>query len=387
MADITMSIGLDPQDAIDSAHDLQLEIKDIFDKTSGKNLGKQFDNIKKQMSSASSAAWNLERQMNKLENKKVGYTPIFQQTINDIERLEKEVENYKTQLKTLTNPADITKTTIALQDTERRIRDTQTYQQTLEQKGQKWVLGKDSDEYARLAERLGDANNRMVMLASSAREVIKEGDRASSAWNRFKERIGSIKQTASNIVKAFTKVAHSVSKAVKGISNIGSKLLGINKASEAHNMSMKKIIRNTLKWGLGIRSVFILWRKLRAYTQDALKLMATQFEEVDADVSALINSFNQMKLSFGTMAQPLMHALAPALIYIIELITRAMTALANFFAILTGQKFIYKAQKANDSYADSIKGVGSAAKEANKELAEYNNLLVIDQPKDGSGGD
>ena len=386
MADITMSIGLDAQDAIDKAHDLQLEIKDIFDKTSGKNLGKQFDNIKKQMSSASSAAWNLERQMAKLENKKVGYTPIFQQTINDVEKLEKEIETYKQQLRTLTNPNDITRTTIALQATEHRLKQTQAYQAQLEAQDKKWVYGRDSDEYQRLAERLGDANNRMAMLVSSARELTDEGNKAGSTWSSFKASLEHTKATANKILTVFRRIVTPITKAVSALGKLGARMSGLNKASEKHNTSLKKMINQVLRYGLGIRSIFILWRKLRAYTADALKLMATQFREVDEDVSALMNSFNQMKLSFGTMAQPLMHALRPALIYIIELITRATTALANFFAILTGQKFIYKAQKANDSYADSIGGVGSAAKEANKELAEYDNLLVIKSPNDGSGG-
>lgn len=387
MADLTFTIDIDSKDAIDSANNLQKEIKTIFDKTAGKNLGKEFDQTKVKMNKAAIAARDLQRRMEELSTKEIGNTHQYQRVLDKIAQYNKQYELAKKNLANMpagsavyNDAYEVMKKNKAWLDIYQRLKT------RMEQQGKDKIYGKDTDEYSRLAEKLGDCNNRMALLVSSAKELAKEGMKANDFSHRLGKGLDNVKKSVTKVIGAFKKIATPIAKAVSGLGKLTSRMLGINKASEKHNMSLKKMINQVLRYGLGIRSLFILWRKLRAYTADALKLMATQFEEVDADVSALMNSFNQMKLSFGTMAQPLMHALAPALIYIIELITRAMTALANFFAILTGQKFIYKAQKANDSYADSIKGVGGAAKEANKELAEYDNLLVIDQPKDSGGG-
>ena len=390
MADITMSIGLDAQDAINSAHNLQMEIKDIFDETVGKNyggkIGKQFDSIKKSMSNASRIAFDLEKQMADLENKKIGNTAQYNQVLSIISKLNSEISNYKQQLLTTTNPQDINILTQQLKAREATLKSWENRRTQLEQSGKAFVLGKDTEEYQRLVERLGDANNRMSLLVSSARELVSTGN-ANERWTaQLSRRFTELRTRIVRIISLLKKITKPINDAIKSVARLQAKLMGIGKTTDKQNMSFKKMLNQVLKYGLGIRSLFILWRKLRAYTADALKLMATQFEEVDADVSALINSFNAMKLSMGTMVQPLMHALAPALIYIIDLISSAATALANFFAIITGQSYIYKAKKADDSYADSIKGVGSAAKEANKELAEYDNLLVISQPKDSGGG-
>ena len=388
MDDITMSVGIDASDAIDTAHDLQSSIKDVFDKTSGKNLSKQFNNVKKQMSSASAASLNLERQMSRLENKKVGNTKYYQEVLDNISRLNDEIAKYKSQLtdKKLSqaDKSDLFRQAVV----SKKERDSWIKRRDdLEQRGKAFVYGKETDQYARLAERLADSNNRMRMLLASTDELnakqeksVESADKLSNAYQRIRPALSKLGNT---IKKITSLLATGLS---KGFKSLKSHLSGVNKQVDNQHKSFKKLINQVLRYGLGIRSLFILLRKLRAYTVDSLKLMATQFSEVNADVSALMNSFNAMKLSMGTMVQPLMHALAPALIYIIDLISAAATALANFFAILTGQKFIYKAKKANDSYADSIGGVGKAAKEANKELAEYDNLLVIDQHDNGGGG-
>lgn len=387
MADLTFTIDIDSKDAIDSANNLQKEIKTIFDKTAGKNLGKEFDQTKVKMNKAAIAARDLQRRMEELSTKEIGNTHQYQRVLDKIAQYNKQYELAKKNLANMpagsavyNDAYEVMKKNKAWLDIYQRLKT------RMEQQGKDKIYGKDTDEYSRLAEKLGDCNNRMALLVSSAKELAKEGMKANDFSHRLGKGLDNVKKSVTKVIGAFKKIATQIAKAVSGLGKLTSRMLGINKASEKHNMSLKKMINQVLRYGLGIRSLFILWRKLRAYTADALKLMATQFKEVDADVSALMNSFNQMKLSFGTMAQPLMHALAPALIYIIELITRAMTALANFFAILTGQKFIYKAQKANDSYADSIKGVGGAAKEANKELAEYDNLLVIKSQDEGGGG-
>lgn len=387
MADLTFTIDVDANDAINSAKNLQDEIKDLFTKPTSGKLENQLDRIKLRLNKILTQQEKAKTGMDQVLNQDFGNTHAYQRVLDKIELYNGQIEAAKK------NVADLDKKAPGSEAFNTAVAQLRRYKEWLnlysrlqtrmEQQGKAKVDPKDTQEFKNYVNQIENGNNEMRTLVSSFNELLglnnEVGSQAESNTRKTEKRF-------ENLIKIIKKIPGALANGVKALGKFGSRILGINKESDKHNLSLKKILKQTLKWGLGIRSVFILWRKLRAYTQDALKLMATQFEEVDADVSMLMNSFNAMKLSMGTMAQPLMHALAPALVYIIDLISAAATALANFFAIITGQSYIYKAKKADDSYADSIKGVGSAAKEANKELAEYDNLLVIDQPKD-SGGD
>lgn len=387
MADLTFTIDVDADDAINSAKNLQDEIRDLFTKPTSGKLENQLDKVRLRINKIITQQEKAKASMAKLETKDFGNTGVYQKVLDKIELYSRQVEAAKKNVQAMeklgAGSAGFQNATEQLEKYKSWLDLYERLKLRMEKQGKAKISPQDTQEWQNYVNKIENGNNEIRTLISAYNQLLARnsewGEQAGSTAAKTEKRF-------SKLIEVIKKIPGLLARGIKNLGKFGSKMLGINKASEKHNMSLKKMINQVLRYGLGIRSLFILWRKLRAYTADALKLMATQFEEVNADVSALMNSFNQMKLSFGTMAQPLMHALAPALIYIIELITRAMTALANFFAILTGQKYIYKAQKANDSYADSIKGVGGAAKEANKELAEYDNLLVIDQPKDSGGG-
>lgn len=150
--------------------------------------------------------------------------------------------------------------------------------------------------------------------------------------------------------------------------------------------SFKHLLRQVLKYGLGIRSLFLLYKKLRQYGKEAFKDMAIQYPEINAQLSDLVSTFSQMTHSIATAFQPLLSVVLPVLNAIMNAAIAAANAIGSFFAALTGQGFIYKAIKQQKNFAGAVGGTGSAAKEAKEELAEYDKLLVIDQDKGGGGG-
>ena len=232
------------------------------------------------------------------------------------------------------------------------------------------------------ADGIGQADMNMAQFASRAAMLSSVQSVAQGIANGFRT-IGS---TVSSIISGVKKIASALKTVASKVKGVIKHFKLLNKESSSHNLNLKKGLNTMLKYGLGIRSVFILWRKLRAYATDALKLMAQQFTEIDKVVSDIINSFNQFKNSVGTAVQPLMTAFAPALVHVLGLLTKMNEAIAHFFAILTGQKYIYKAKKANDSYAESLKKTGSSAKEAGKDIASYDKLLVINKDTGNGGG-
>ena len=96
----------------------------------------------------------------------------------------------------------------------------------------------------------------------------------------------------------------------------------------------------------------------------------------------------RMKGALLTAFQPIYNAVAPAVTSLVRLLTIAATALANFFAALTGTTVDANAKAAESLYeeAKAIGAVGSAAKKAKKSVAGFDELNVIQDKDTASGG-
>ena len=230
-----------------------------------------------------------------------------------------------------------------------------------------YTSGANTEEYQTLAQRLANAVNQGTILQKTINNIHSGGHKLAQTFKNF----------GTSAKNAISRVANAIKNKLNG---------AINHTSVNHNKSFKKMLTTVLKYGFGIRSIFLLYRKLRAVMKEGLTSMAQQFSETRVQVDSLKNSWSGFKASLVSAFQPIFSYVVPALTTLINYLTSAMNTLANFFAILTGQGWYYKAKKGNESVAKSIGGTGSAAKEANEQLAEYDDLLVIDQNNSGSGG-
>ena len=230
-----------------------------------------------------------------------------------------------------------------------------------------YMSGANTEQYAQLSRQLGNAVNQGTILQKTINNIQNGGHKLAQIFKNF----------GTSAKNAISRVANAIKNKLNG---------AINHTSNNHNKSFKKMLTTVLKYGFGIRSIFLLYRKLRAVMKEGLTSMAQQFTETRVQVDSLKNSWSGFKASLVSAFQPIFSYVVPALVTLINYLTSAMNTLANFFAILTGQGWYYKAKKGNESVAKSIGGTGSAAKEANEQLAEYDDLLVIDQNNSGSGG-
>lgn len=397
--EIRLGVKLTPTDVKKTASQLQQEIEKIFSASAGQKTSKQFQQMKIRLDGLYNKSQKLQESLKQMEATRIP-TEEYKEITKQIEDAHKKLDAFRAaeeKAKEIGKPLKGDRLR-AMQYEVAQLENTIEYAkgdlQDLIDTGKAFTLGSDTQKYKDTAKQLNGVNNEIVKTIS-ATEALQQQE------EELPEPVQRTSQAAEHLNSSMSKVGSLIGKVLHGLGNIaktlGGKVVSVTKKlvshfsklghhTDKHQLSLKKMVRMMLKYGLGIRSVFILWRKLKGYATEALKTMATQFDDVNADISMLMNSFNQMKNSLGTMVQPLLHALAPALNYIISLISSAATALANFFAILTGQKYVYKATKQNDDYAGSLGNVGGAAKDANKELGEYDNLLVIKSQNEGSGG-
>ena len=160
----------------------------------------------------------------------------------------------------------------------------------------------------------------------------------------------------------------------------------IKAAFAAASASLQSGTKNILKWGAGITSVVILARRLRTYIIEAVKSFAENDPDTKASIDALSNSLNTLKASWGAAFAPVLNAVIPVLQTLISWLAAAASAIAQFFAILSGKGTFKKAVANTDKIASGMGGAADAAKEARKQLMGIDELNIMNDNNTGGGG-
>lgn len=161
----------------------------------------------------------------------------------------------------------------------------------------------------------------------------------------------------------------------------------LREATEAVTKSMRKGVKSILKWGFGIRSAFILMRRLRSAVVEGVKSFAEQDEETNRNITSLKSSLSTLKVSWGAAFAPILNAVAPLLQKLISWLTAAANAVQMFFSVLGGKTTYKRAIANNEALAESVSSTGSAAEDAEKQLMGFDKInKTNDNSSSGSGG-
>lgn len=108
-----------------------------------------------------------------------------------------------------------------------------------------------------------------------------------------------------------------------------------------------------------------------------------QNEEASAAVARL-------KAAFLTLAQPILQVVIPVFVKLVDILTQVVTAIAKFFGMLSGKSWGAQvaAAKGLNAEKEAIEGVGSAAEDASKSMASFDeiNQITSNQASGGGGG-
>lgn len=253
----------------------------------------------------------------------------------------------------------------------------------------------------------------------------RDAEAATRAQNRaLKEEVSAIKQTASQYyykLRSIKMLGFVVSQANKNLDNLGKRatqfatkalgaylklIPGVNalkkaldktstsqkklnrevksttKSHDGFNISLKKGLTTILKYGLGIRSLYVLINKLRKAITEGIGEMSKQFDDVNSKMSIILTEINYMKASLTAMVQPIINLLAPAFEKLSSVVAKISYQVSSFVALLTGQDYVYKAIKIQADYAASLDKTSKSAKKARKELAGFDELNVLHSDSD-----
>lgn len=165
-----------------------------------------------------------------------------------------------------------------------------------------------------------------------------------------------------------------------------SKGADIKAAMEGAKSAIQGGVKSILKYGIGIRTLYALFRKLKQYTIEAVKAFAENDPETKKNIDELKASLSALKGSWGAAFAPILNAVIPVLQTLIGWLTKAMNAVAAFFAIISGKGSFKKAVANTEKLSDNLASGAGAAKDLKKQLMGIDTLNVMADNSDTGGG-
>lgn len=189
---------------------------------------------------------------------------------------------------------------------------------------------------------------------SKIREEIKK-------INSEQKKVGSGAKQIENVGKAAKKSAGMMSSLLSRLKGITLSLLIFNWITKAFNGMV-----DSFKTGI--------------------QNMARYSGSFNERMSTLKSSVETMKNALGTLAAPIVSMVTPALATLCDWLTKAINAMNQFIALLSGQSTWTRAKQQQVDYAKSLEKTSGVAKKAAGALAAFDDLNVLQIDSDSGGG-
>lgn len=252
-------------------------------------------------------------------------------------------------------------------------------QEQMKSDGTAFQMGTDTGQYVQLETALNSAKEKLAEMRSEAENAGKSTSKLGAIGNAVKKGLSTVGSAG---VKGFKALVTGVKNGITHLKNfkkssggaegaigkLGKKLTGLG--SMLKRMVLRKILQSVIS---GVK--------------DGMNNLAQYSSKTNADLSALKSGLTQLKNSLATAFAPILSVVTPILTKLISYLSTAITYVGKLFAALSGAKTFTKATQVQENYAASLSGTGSAAKEASRQLAGFDELNVLsDSSSDNSSG-
>lgn len=249
--------------------------------------------------------------------------------------------------------------------------DIQKKMEEMVNSGEAFTNSVNTDAYKKLQQDLQNANGDMTVLNKKADELAVKAKSA--------EKAGKMKQ----LKKSLSQVGNGLKKIKNSIGGVVSKLKNLHSNTKKTSGGFSNLLKTMRQMVLSM-AVFQAMSKGVEFLKSGLQNLAVYSKEYNKNMSALVSSTGMLKNSLAVAFAPIISAVIPYLVKLIDWISTAANAVSRFFAILGGKKTYTQAIKQNKNYAASLNNVGKSADNAKGSLAGFDDLDVL-QKNDASG--
>lgn len=316
--------------------------------------------------------------------------------------------------------------TTAFNNIEKQIETLNDKMRTLKEESKKPMA---KDAYTNMQLEIQKVQNEIDKLSDKQRQMIKDGsaykgtdpfqnirDGLAELQNDFdtlKGKVNELNRTKphfdfSKAIATAKPVLDVVSKIVVKVSQLGAAIAtitakGFGKAFGAIKDGFGRVASNIknlngffdkgfgkiIKYGFGVRSLYVLFRRLRKAVTDSfveLQKSGAFFEETKENVTALKTALATLKFQFGAAFEPIFNTVAPALQSLINYLVTAANTISAFMAKITGKNTYSKVAAVTLAAEKNTAGAAKAAKDLNKQLQKFDELNNLTTNNSGSGG-
>ena len=187
-----------------------------------------------------------------------------------------------------------------------------------------------------------------------------------SVGSALKKLDSLVNRFAKRIISAFSKIGKNATAAGNGFSGVG--------------LSLK----NILKYGFGIRSLYVLVNKLRSGLKEGFENLLTYSKSLENSVNGLKATALTLKNAFAAAFSPFVEIALPYVQRLLDYMVQLVSIAGQFFAALTGRKSYIRAIKQT---TDALEDENAAMNKQLSGLDKLNNLSSQQGGKDsGAGG-
>ena len=394
--DIQLSVGITTQDIRNKASELRDTVQKMLDANVGNKLDSSLKQIMTQMGKLATESSKLEAQMHNIDNAYLG-------------NLNSQIENLRANIseteKMLNSAPKFAQGGAEFTEQQQHLEAMQTeLAKLLEQKQAVETQGVGlgwSTEYDQASSKMNNLNNQLVILKARLDEarggntniggkIADSSDKATGSVSRLGEAVrGAFAYMNSHIgssEKQINKLASSVGGRL--VSSFNKVKTATERAFSAKNI--KRGLVTLIKYTVGVRSLYFLFRKLRNAVKEGLQNLVQYHSSTNATNKAMTelrSSLLFLKNAWASAFAPIINFVMPALTMLIDGIAEVGNAIARFIGALTGQSNVLNAVKVNaGDYAKSLDKVGGSAKKAKDRLASFDDLNVLGKDSDAGGG-
>lgn len=204
----------------------------------------------------------------------------------------------------------------------------------------------------------------MEKLAQEEEKLANINDRLKTSYDGVKDSIDNYSKSArSAATKKAADDGEKLANSNKKVADSGKKAANSLKETGSAAGNAKNGIMTLLKYGLGIRSLFVLFNKLRSAVVAGMSNLAQESGSTNSAISMLWGSLERLKNSLATAFAPILTAIAPILSKFIDMLSTAATYVSMFFSMLSGKKTYTRALAVQKDYAASLSDTASSAED------------------------
>jgi hypothetical protein len=144
------------------------------------------------------------------------------------------------------------------------------------------------------------------------------------------------------------------------------------------NKKLKHGITTVLRYGFGIRSLYVLFNKLRSGIKDGINNLVVFSDRANKSLSLLTSDMSYVGNSVAAAFEPILNIVGPIIDQIVDYAVAGINAVGAFIASITGQTSYTVAVKNIKDYRDSLNGTasaGDAASDATDKLKDKTDEL------------